>query len=76
MRPALTTSARPEATSARGRLARVSRSARTRRGVLNRSVVETLGDSRALAFAGDGRHLYAASEDAGVIIIRYQRVTP
>ncbi len=40
------------------------------------SVVETLGDSRALAFAGDGRHLYAASEDAGVIIIRYQRVTP
>ena len=30
----------------------------------------------AIAFAGDGRHLYAASGDAGVVIVAYERVGP
>jgi hypothetical protein len=32
------------------------------------------GVIRAVAFAGDGGHLYAASDEAGVVIVRYRRV--
>jgi hypothetical protein len=40
------------------------------------AVVETGGVTRAVVMAGDGRHLYASIEDAGIAIVRFEEAAP